>query len=461
MPRITFTASEYQADGSIRPMRYAYAGSEAAGWEIERDGAMHLALGPGYRLLAVSHCGVCATDLARRHLPFRLPQVTGHEVVARDETGAAVVVEINASHAARGLPHDEWCAHCRAGLPTHCPDRLVLGIHDLPGGFGPWILAPVRAVRPLGDAIDVRTSALVEPYAAALHAVRTIAPRAGERIAVLGPGRLGTLVVAALAAVRAAEGPSFEIVVVGRRDDHLARARALGADVTLRLDEAQRRPGAVDVVVETTGSPDGLALALALATREVHVKSTTGQPTLGLRHLTELVVDEMSLVPLDAHLVSGETVVVARSVGSATRRDLERGGGEIVPAADAATLPLGGADVAVVTSLDEVDAMIRPHAGVERGLVHARGRIALASGRGADGPLASAVHERGLVVSSSRCGELDAALASLRDPRHGLGVRLGDALVHDLVPADRLAEAFARAGDGGTKVVVTQPGGHP
>jgi threonine dehydrogenase-like Zn-dependent dehydrogenase len=457
VPRVAFTASEYQADGSIRPARYAFAGSEADGWEIEREGAPHVRLSRGYRLLAVSHCGVCATDLARRHLPFRLPQVTGHEVVGRDDAGAPVVVEINASHVARGLSTDAWCAHCRAGLSTHCPARLVLGIHDLPGGFGPWILAPTRAVRPLGPAIDMRTSALVEPFAAALHAVDTIAPRAGDRIAVVGPGRLGSLVVAALAARRAAGGPAIDIVAVGRREDLLSRARTLGADATLRVDEAERHAGSVDVAIETTGSPDGLVLALALATRELHVKSTTGQPTLGLRHLTELVVDELSLAPLRDAPIAG-TVLLAPSVSVALRRDVERAGARVVSAAEAAAFPLGGADAAIVTSLDEVDAMIRPHAGVERSLVHARGRILVAEAGAAPSPLARALHERGIVVSSSRCGDLPAALAMLADPGHGLGVRLGHALVRDVLPAERLSDAFALASAGGTKVVVTQPG---
>jgi threonine dehydrogenase-like Zn-dependent dehydrogenase len=453
---VAFTAPEYQVDGSIRPTRYAFTGCEAAGWEIEREGAPHLRLGGGYRLLAVSHCGVCATDLARRHLPFRLPQVTGHEVVAHDDAGTSVVVEINASHVARGLPHDAWCAHCRAGLSTHCPERLVLGIHDLPGGFGPWILAPTRAVLPLAPEIDARTSALVEPFAAALHAVDTIVPRPGERIAVVGPGRLGSLVVAALAARRAAGGPAIDIVAVGRRDDLLSRARALGADVTLRVDDAARRPGSVAVAVDTTGSPEGLAVALALATREVHVKSTTGQPTFGLRHLTELVVDELSLAPLRDHSLAG-TVVLTPAVPDAVRREVERTGARVVSMAEAAVLPLGGADAAIVTSLDEADAVIRPHAGVERGLVHARGRLFFTDGRAASSPLDAALCERGLVISSSRCGDLRAAMAVLADPGHGLG-ELGHLLVRDVLPAVRLADAFAHAAGGGTKVVVTQEG---
>src|SRR5262249_4937359 len=155
------------------------------------------------------------TDLARRHLPFPLPQVTGHEVVAIDEHGAPVVVEINASHAARGI--DAGCAHCARGLATHCPDRLVLGIHDLPGGFGPCVLAPIHAVLPVSASIAARGAVFVEPFAAALHAVRIVTRRPRRRIAVLGPRRLGMLVVAAAAAWRRRTGGSYEIVALARR----------------------------------------------------------------------------------------------------------------------------------------------------------------------------------------------------------------------------------------------------
>src|SRR5262245_36493283 len=135
-----FVAPEHRADGTLGTARYEIEGTTRDGWQVRRDDRPQLTLGPGYRLLRSRFCGICATDLARHRLPFPLPQVTGHEVVAQTDDGRLVGVEINASHAARELPRAEWCATCRRGLPTHCEDRLVLGIHALPGGFSPWIL---------------------------------------------------------------------------------------------------------------------------------------------------------------------------------------------------------------------------------------------------------------------------------------------------------------------------------
>ena len=453
-PAVTFTAQEYQADGTIRPARYAFAGTSTDGWEVRRDGQPHLRVGPGYRLLAVSHCGICSTDLARRHLPFPLPQVTGHEVVGRDEAGGAVVVEINASHAARALPVAQWCAACRGGMPTHCPDRLVVGIHDLPGGFAPWLLAPLHAVRPVPAALSPATATLVEPFAAALAAVRALPLAAADRVLVLGPGRLGSLVVAALAAWRRRVDGRFAIAAAGRRPDALARARALGADEALPLEHATP----ADVVVEATGSPDGLALALRLARREVHVKSTTGQPTLGLAHLTELVVDEVALVPWrpDLPLPADAATAVLLDGPADARRALARAGLRIVGPAETASLPLGGADLAVATTCAEVDAILRPRRGVERGLVRPRGTILLAAGARPPDGLVAALRDGGLRLGSTRCGDFDAALDILVDPAlaHGLGERM----VTAVLPAARLADGFARAAAGDGKVIVAHPG---
>jgi threonine dehydrogenase-like Zn-dependent dehydrogenase len=449
---VAFSALEYGVDGGVARADYELAGSERDGWEIRRDGVVHRRVGPGYRCLRVSHCGVCATDLARRHLPFPLPQVIGHEVVAVDDDGTPVVVEINASHAARGIA--AACAYCACGLPTHCPDRLVLGIHDLPGGFGPWLLAPVGAVIRTPSVLSPRTATFVEPFAAALHAVRVVTRRPRERIAVLGPRRLGMLVVAALAAWRRRSGDRYEIVALARRAALRDLARRLGADVA--HDPSADGSRAIDVVVDTTGSPEGLRDAVELARDEVHVKTTCGAPAAGLAHATAMVVDEIALARADVELVPPaggppyESVLVldgARGISARGLRSLD--------AAALAGTPFGAADVVAAGSLAEIDAAIRPRPGVERGLVRPRGLVLLGGAGASHGALAAAVVERGLTVTTSRCGDLRAALdlvATLPE--------LAELLVTATLPADRLGEALAAAADPGhVKVVVTQPDG--
>ena len=90
----SFDALEHTSDGGFAPVRLSFVGSEDEGWTVERNRAAWLDLSAGHRLLRTTHCGVCSTDLDRRFLPFPLPQVIGHEVVARDASGQRCVVEI-------------------------------------------------------------------------------------------------------------------------------------------------------------------------------------------------------------------------------------------------------------------------------------------------------------------------------------------------------------------------------
>lgn len=474
MTDLAFDALDYRADQTFASARYRYVGDETHGWVVLRDGAELLRLGPGYRLLRVRECGVCATDLARHHLPFPLPQVIGHEVLAVDDRGRRYVVEINASCQARGLA--DACAFCRAGLPTHCPRRITLGIHDLPGGFGPWILAPVDACLPVPPTVPDAAAVLIEPFAAALHGVRMVDPKPGERIAVLGPRRLGMLAVAALAGVRAgmrARGQDFAVAAVVRDPALLPLAAKFGATEGHLLGDGVA-DGAFDVVVDTTGNPDGLLTAIRLARREVHLKSTHGQPSGGLRHLTEMVVDELGLAPFPANEpVAGAADWDRLRTGSRprvawlakheppawllARADVRRGDAATLAAHFAAAADgLPRADVAVADDAAGVDAAVRPRAGSEEPLVRPRGLVLVHPHAVTEGaPLLDAVVRRGLRLSTSRCGDFAPALALLAsDPELA---RIGERLVTHRFRGEQLAEAFATARSRGCiKAVVAQ-----
>ena len=470
---VRFDALEYDRDTTLRPAAYRITGSPDAGWRVERDGATHLRLGPGYALLRTARCGICSTDLDRHFLPFPLPQVTGHELIATDETGGSFVVEINASHLALG--DVGGCAFCRLGLDHHCPDRRVLGIHDLPGGFGPFVLAPLGAMRAIPEVVTEDAAILVEPFAAALNAVRRIAPAEGDVIGVLGPRRLGLLVIAALSAWRRRTGHRFRILGLARR--------AALRDLALRFgaDEAPTLPGRdpyseaiADVVVDTTASPQGFADALGLAAREVHLKSTHGRESAGLEHLTELVVDEVSLAALNDERLGDP---VRHGEANAPPTVLWLAGAPPPPPADAYVLivepdpalalerletgggPLPRADRVVVDTAEQIDRALRPIDDDERALVAPEGEILLhrdAASTAAAAPLFDAILARGLRVSSSRCGDFDQALALLREDAI-LAASLPDLITHRF-PAWRLEEAMRTARTPGCiKAIVEHP----
>jgi len=192
----------------------------------------------------------------------------------------------------------------------------------------------------------------------------------------------------------------------------------------------------------------------------VHLKTTCGETSAGLAHATAMVVDEIALAREGADLLvppAGgppfETLLGVENTPDRVRESLMARGLRPVERAALATMPFGAADVVAVPSIAEVDGAIRPVAGVERGLVRPRGLVVVARGAPAGGPLAAAV-ERGVVVTTSRCGDFRAALDLLPDVPD-----LPGALVTATFPADRLADAFAAAASPThLKVVVTQPG---
>jgi threonine dehydrogenase-like Zn-dependent dehydrogenase len=264
------------------------------------------------------------------------------------------------------------------------------------------------------------------------------------------------LVIAALAAWRRRTGAQYEIVALARRAGLRDLARRLGADDA--PDPSTLGAGEVDVVVETTGDPDGLRTAATLARDEVHLKTTCGLPAFGLAHATALVVDELTLarddMPMDPP-VGGppyETATLLDHAPASARAALVARGLRVVD--DTLDVmyatPFRAADVVVAGYLGEIDEAIRPTGG---GRVRPRGLVLLAR----DAPresLAAAIVGRGLVVTSSRCGDFRAALDLLPDVPD-----LASALVTATLPAEQLAEAFAAAADPAhVKVVVTQPG---
>lgn len=402
--RYAFTAWDYGADAQLRPVPYVYVGDCAQGWEITRAGAPYLTLGAGYVAVASRFCGICATDLQREHLPFALPQVTGHELVG-EFAGRAVAVEINASHWHRGVDCSGcwWCQH---GFANHCPQRLTLGIDRLPGGFAPWVLAPRRALHELPATLSPELAILVEPLAAALRATQLSPPQAGRRVAVLGCGRLGLLLIAALAWQRRTRGLDFSICALLHRPGGDVLPRLLGADQVGLSSEATG--GAFDLVYETSGSAQGFLQALRLARQAIHVKSTSGQGVAGLANLTRLVINEYQLA--------------ARPPTS--------------------TDAPGGAPAAAISvpGLAAVDAFLQ--SATASTILRPAGLIALA-GRDEDSELGRAL-AAGTEIQGSRCGDFAPAIALLANEA-AISAALAEHMIIQDLPVARLPQAFAAA----------------
>ena len=452
---VKFSALEYTGADSFADSVYGYTGSPSDGWVVLRNGAVYLKLGPGYRILKTRYCGICSTDLSRQFLPFRLPQIIGHEVIAADpDTDEEFVVEINDSCIARGDPPEIFC---KSGLPTHCPGRMVLGIDRLPGGFGPFILAPIHAAIPCKE-LPSPGAVLVEPFAAALHAVTTSEPRNGDRVAVLGAGRLGLLITAALSLYRKSHPLDFRISVLGRHSRNCEIAGILGADeaIDLRNTEPGSMHARFDIVYDASGSVDGFETALDLARREVHLKSTHGREFYGVIHLTELVVDELSLLPystenMDFHwrgkneknklifVTQGAEIPLPGNY-TAFRSDPQSAAEYLHSKQFENRLPRY--DLCVAASPGEIDDCIRPDPDTDYSLIRPRGAI-LFQGKARGNPLMSFLLSGGQ-VRTSRCGDFNMAIELLKN-NYAIMPALEQHLITHIFSAAELPQAFETA----------------
>ena len=235
-------------------------------------------------IVRVTRAGVCETDLQliKGYMGFR--GVLGHEFVGVAESGPyagrRVVGEINCAC---------WrCDTCRSGLPTHCPNRTVLGILNHDGAFADLMAVPQRNLHLVPDSIPDDIAVFTEPVAAAFQIPAQLSIARTARIVVLGDGRLGNLCAQVLASI------ADDVLVVGKHPEKLALLDAIGVKTALLSDELPRR--AADIVVECTGSESGLPTALSLVRpRGTIVLKTTVAGTQTLAW-APFVIDEVTLV---------------------------------------------------------------------------------------------------------------------------------------------------------------------
>lgn len=121
---------------------------------------------------------------------------------------------------------------------------------------------PESALTPLPDALPPERAVLAANMETALTILWDSGAGAGDRIAVIGAG-----VVGALVATLAARLPGADVTLVDINPDRADLADALGIDFAL----PDAAPIDCDVVIHTSASEAGLALALSLAGQEATV----------------------------------------------------------------------------------------------------------------------------------------------------------------------------------------------
>ena len=214
--------------------------------------------GPGEALVEVSVCGICTWDLFiysggfqdQRPYPFYF----GHEGIGR-------------------------IVRCGDGVDLEDGQRVALRESRKVGNQGGGHMAELSlqvasSLVPLPENDVADEHMMVEPTACCVNAIDISPIHPGERVALVGCGYMGGILLQLLAA-----SPAREVVVFERRDEALAAVTPLTAQAPrdlVRTIDTRKDPGdggwlgaegAFDTVIEATGVEPGFRLADSLVQR--------------------------------------------------------------------------------------------------------------------------------------------------------------------------------------------------
>src|SRR4051812_308385 len=240
-------------------------------------------------LLRVEACGLCGTDheLYTGTLPSGFAFVPGHESVGIvDAVGPRAAerwgVQVGDRVAVEVMQSCRSCDRCTSGNYRLCRRHGLGDMYGLipvdkePGLWGGYAshqyLAPDSVLLPVPPVLDPVVATLFNPLGAGIRwGVTVPGTKAGDIVAVLGPGVRG---LSACAAVKEAGAAFVMLTGVSPHDDErLALAKAFGADLAVDVrttDPAQALRHATghgaDVVVDVTAkAPTALGQAIAIA----------------------------------------------------------------------------------------------------------------------------------------------------------------------------------------------------
>jgi threonine dehydrogenase-like Zn-dependent dehydrogenase len=177
-------------------------------------------------------------------------------------------------------------------MPTHCPNRTSLAIFNRDGAFAEYLTLPIKNLHLVPDNVSDEEAVFVEPLAANFEILEQVHLKPTASIVILGDGKMGQLAAQVLAL------SGCEVLMVGKHEEKLALVEKRGVRTYL-FDDAQsfslENGRRVDMVVECTGSAQGLELAMQLVRPRgtIILKSTVAaQSTI---HLAPIVIDEIRI----------------------------------------------------------------------------------------------------------------------------------------------------------------------
>lgn len=222
--------------------------------------------------IAVSHVAVCGMDVHIYHGRFACepPFVMGHEFVGKIVELGPEVKDFSLGERVVAQPHHNACGRCNAcsaGASQLCQHKKSLGI-SRDGAMAEFVVISAKYLHRIPEVIPDVLATLIEPMTLVVDDFARAGFKKGDTVTIIGAGQ-----VALLAVVAAKAAGASKIFIVGIEQDIPLRLKAalkLGADYTFvsGKDDIRKEILAltenrgVDMVVDASGSEDGIATAI-------------------------------------------------------------------------------------------------------------------------------------------------------------------------------------------------------
>jgi len=164
--------------------------------------------GPGEVLLRVTVTTICGSDLhsyldaSIGGITIKSPLILGHEFAGVIEEVGPNAVGGDFRPLAQGMrvavdpAMPCWhCEMCEQGNPNLCLNLQFCGTYPTDGSLCEYKIMPARSCFPLPDNLDDTQGALLEALGVAIHAIDLAKIKVGDRVAILGAGPIGLLIL--------------------------------------------------------------------------------------------------------------------------------------------------------------------------------------------------------------------------------------------------------------------------
>lgn len=215
-------------------------------------------------LVKIKYTGVCGSDIPRlfnKGARF-YPIVLGHEFSGIVEEIGEKVKDINIGDKVAVAPLEPCmeCEDCKKGNYSQCKNYMFIGSRKN-GAWAEYISVHKRNIVKLPKGVDLKEGAFFEPLTVALHGLKLINYPVNKKIAILGMGTIGQLVLQCIST-----SVQKEIAVADINEKKLAVAKKLGADVVCNVMENDTISSSeYELVIETSGVPENFKKALKIA----------------------------------------------------------------------------------------------------------------------------------------------------------------------------------------------------